>query len=632
MRYSGTIISLLLVTFYDVSCILLKDLTGDVTLSAQPTANGINVALIRQERNRLVGTIGSGKNFSGIDCVGESSCKVGESRLDILPVDDGFEIRWEAVDLDEEFRDCFALGSESVSWYGGPEIATQEWPIEKLTLSDDDPYVLRKDDNFAVPERYWLNSNGGYVFVDDRVPLFVDQNNREKDTVCFVAKIAGPYINRLRVLHSYKIVALDNAKVAHVHAVNNYLGKPTGIPNVNMIREPIWTTWAKFKKEINEDMVRSFVQDILDHGFNKGQIEIDEDWETCFGTHVFKPDKFGHIGDLVAEIKKNFRVTVWIIPFVNNCEGIAEEGKEKGYFVRNTTGSYSTIWWESDDALQIDFTNPAAAEWYAEKVRRLRTDPGIDSFKFDAGETDYGPQPSVYENVDQELVPNILSQSYLNTVTQFGDLIELRSAFRTQNLPVFLRMIDKDSVWTIDNGLQSLITTLLQLNLNGYSNILPDMIGGNGYRTQPTLELIVRWTQATVFMPAMQFSFLPWDFQTTEEYNATEIIRTMIDLHAEYTEEIVKALNGSVNEGVPANRPIWWVDPEDRVAQQNFDEYMLGDNILVAPIVTEGALSREVYLPKGTWKDGNDASVVYEGPKSIVYDAPIEILPYFIKQ
>lgn len=60
-----------------------------------------------------------------------------------------------------------------------------------------------------------------------------------------------------------------------------------------------------------------------------------------------------------------------------------------GYFVRNENGSTKAIWWESEDAHQIDFTNPEAAEWFSSRIAVLKDDPGVDGFKFDAGETDY---------------------------------------------------------------------------------------------------------------------------------------------------------------------------------------------------------------------------------------------------
>lgn len=91
-------------------------------------------------------------------------------------------------------------------------------------------------------------------------------------------------------------------------------------------------------------------------------------------------------------------------------------------------------------------------------------------------------------------------------------MIEIRTGWTTQDLPVFVRMIDLDTRWGTNNGLQSLIPTLLQMNLNGYPFVLPDMIGGNVYGDDIlSKELYVRWLQANTFMPGMQFSKTPWD-------------------------------------------------------------------------------------------------------------------------
>lgn len=76
---------------------------------------------------------------------------------------------------------------------------------------------------------------------------------------------------------------------------------------------------------------------------------------------------------------------------------------------------------------------------------------------------------------------------------------------------------------------------------------------------------------------------------------------------------------------------IRWVAPTDQKALGIGDQYLLGETIIVAPVITQGAVSRRVYLPAGKWKDGNSATV-YEGPTEFTYPAPLEILPYFIKQ
>lgn len=97
-------------------------------------------------------------------------------------------------------------------------------------------------------------------------------------------------------------------------------------------------------------------------------------------------------------------------------------------------------------------------------------------------------------------------------------IIKLLLLFRTQDLPIFVRMFDRDSIWGLNNGLSTIITTSIQMSLNGYNYVLPDMIGGNGFNLNheaadfPTKELFIRWVQANTFLPAMQFSFVPWQF------------------------------------------------------------------------------------------------------------------------
>ncbi|KAJ8922533.1 hypothetical protein NQ315_007563 [Exocentrus adspersus] len=606
---------------------------GDSQLAFIPSENGIEVRLNQNGTVKLTGTIGVGHDFSHSRCIGEPNCTIGDIKLYAEAPPSGFRITWRTDSPNVTFTDCFNLNKDDLNWYGGPERWTQAWPIEKLNISADEPYIIKRSDNSGVAERYWLNSLGAYIFLDDKVPLFVDQNVKEDGTVCFIAKIDGPYFNRTRNVLSYVIAARDDPKLGHLHAINNHLGKPTAYPDERMIKEPIWTTWAKYKRDINDTTILEFAQDILDHGFEGGQLEIDDDWERCYGSQEFKSTEFADIESTIKTLKeKNFRTTLWIHPFVNvDCENVSSEGLDKDYFLKNSSGDSVGSWWDGTEARQIDFTNPHAARWYSARLNKLRNSPGIDSFKFDAGEIGYAPEPTVYPNVDQELIPNVLTEKYIRTCAKFGKLIEARSAWRTQDLPVFTRMIDKDSSWSINNGLHSLITTLLQMNLNGYPFVLPDMIGGNGYGNLPTVELTVRWTQANTFMPAMQFSFLPWDIDVNETYSAS-VVKKFVELHQNYSEQIIEAMQASVENGTPVNPPIWWIDPIDPIALATDDEYLLGDSILVAPVIIEGATSRDVYLPKGNWKDGN-SDTTYEGPTTIEdYPAPLEVLPYFIKQ
>lgn len=125
--------------------------------------------------------------------------KAGDVELNINYDSNAVTITWSTKNMNEILRDCYYLNSTKFNWYGGPQRWQQEWPLEKIKINGTEPYVIKKADNFAVAERYWLNSKGAYIFVDDKVPLFIDQNVYYKDQVCFVAKSASPYINRQEV-------------------------------------------------------------------------------------------------------------------------------------------------------------------------------------------------------------------------------------------------------------------------------------------------------------------------------------------------------------------------------------------------------------------------------------------------
>lgn len=167
-------------------------------------------------------------------------------------------------------------------------------------------------------------------------------------------------------------------------------------------------------------------------------------------------------------------------------------------------------------------------------------------------------------NAPVELHPIALTTAYLQFASRFGTFIEVRSAQNTQHLPIFVRMMDKDSKWTKKNGLATLIPALLHSNIVGYPYVLPDMIGGNGYDEKPDKELFIRWLQAIVFMPSMQFSYVPWDF----DQETIEISREYTKLHSRLIDHFVHQMKVTVRTGEPLNLPIWWFDPEDTVAQQ----------------------------------------------------------------
>ena len=145
------------------------------------------------------------------------------------------------------------------------------------------------------------------------------------------------------------------------------------------------------------------------------------------------------------------------------------------------------------------------------RLQDLRDAYGIHSYKFDAGESNLLPEATIPGN-PFNINPTEISTIYAEVSYEMDTEVrsqEVRVAARTQHLPVFLRMMDKDSNWGWDNGMKTIIPHALTYSVLGYPFILPDMIGGNAYNTLPEKELYIRWVQLNAFLPGFQFSIAP---------------------------------------------------------------------------------------------------------------------------
>ncbi|XP_068216743.1 myogenesis-regulating glycosidase-like isoform X2 [Palaemon carinicauda] len=472
-----------------------------------------------------------------------------------------YRITWTTQFL-SELKDCLTLDGH---WYGGGEQISQPWPIEKVPRTETayvtaDMLQNRELWYGGVSEAYWISSQGIALKVAEETPLFLSLPDKDgdgkADLLCLRAARELPYqpSPHLPLTLSYSLCSGDNVK----------------------------------------------------------EIEIDDNWETCYGDLTFNPGKFQDPKRLIEELRdKGFRVTLWIHPFVNEeCQSFAE-GDKQGYFIKDEMGiTQITSWWQGSRAGLIDFSNPEAVSWWTQKLLDLQESTGVDSFKFDAGETSWMPKSYVLRNTDQCFWPNVYSKKFVGGLTKFGRMIETRVGRGTQEYPVFVRMLDKDSVWSEENGLRTLVPSLLHFGVMGYPFVLPDMIGGNSYDQQPSEELFLRWAQANALMPAMQFSILPWRYGV----EMTERCKTVTSLHKQFSPLIISLAEEAVLKGTPIARPTWWLCPEEDICLTADQQFLLGNEILVTPIVHEGSNILRVVIPPGNWKRV-DTGYYYQGPQ-----------------
>jgi alpha-glucosidase (family GH31 glycosyl hydrolase) len=546
---------------------------------------------------------------------------------------DAVEIRWE-------------LGSGR-HWYGLGELLNQHWPLENAAVQLT-PFVTWDNGISGVAdilEPLWLTATGVGIWVAPPAPdafsmslnappagapvaewrpaLNVSIPSSQRPNA--VATVGGDGLLTLRFAGDRVQVSLLVGRT--LRAVQQQFvalaGHPQTTPSTRHLALPIWTTWARFKEEINQSRCLEFVREIRAAGFPIGTLEIDDRWQTAYGDVEFDPSRFPDPRGLIDQLHaEGIEVTAWIVPFINPAATAFAEAASEGYLVRTPTGEPSLVsWWQGPGYL-LDLSNPRAEAWFKERLERLQARTGLDGWKFDAGESCYFPADG---QSAEPMTPNDYTHRYIDFVGRHFPASDVRTSWRNQRATVLVREWDKFSLWGLDNGLQSVLSQALTLGLLGYPFVLADMVGGNEYDDQRTDgEMMVRWAQANALLPAIQYSIAPWDFGR----DVSELCRRATELHVAFGPEFERLAAESVATGAPIVRPLIWQFEDDRETETIWDQFMLGDRWLVAPVVRRGARQRDIYLPKGHWRD--DFGTVRTGPIWLCDEpAAVDRLPYF---
>ncbi|MBM3123051.1 MAG: glycoside hydrolase [Chloroflexi bacterium] len=525
-------------------------------------------------------------------------------------------------------------------WYGGGELIHQQFPLNKVMLQcgpfhtwDNGPTGLS-----GILTPAWFSSQGALVIADSPVEVGVNQPpaGYPRFPWTLAAEGRGAFSERPFPANgrgdgvftfkgrglSLKASFSENAVEAHGRLVEHF-GHPRQIPPEDLFAHPTWTTWARHKTAIHQDLVLQFADDIIRHDFPYNVLEIDDRWQVHYGDLGFDPQRFPDPKVMIDELHaKGFKVTAWVIPFLEPQSQAFTEGAARGWLVRTADGRpYSVPWWQGRGGL-LDVTHPSALAWFFGRLKQLQLQTGLDGFKFDAGEACFLPADAI---THRGIHANDYTRIYVESVAEHYRLTEVRAGWKNQPAPIFFRQWDKATSWGLDNGLHSVLTGSLALGLAGYPFILPDMVGGNEYQERADAELMIRWTQVNALLPAMQFSLAPWDHGT----EAAELCRRYANLHVDFAPRILGLAREAARTGAPIVRPVFWLAPDDERALGCDDEFLLGDDILAAPVVSPGQRARDIYLPPGRWRDHwtreeFEGALVLRG-----YPAPLDVLPLF---
>ena len=367
----------------------------------------------------------------------------------------------------------------------------------------------------------------------------------------------------------------------------------------------LWLS-TSFTTNYDEKTVNSFVDGMFDRKIPLSVFHFDCFWMKDFNwcdftwdSRVF-PDPEGMLKRLKA---KGLKICVWINSYVGQESSMFKEGVEGGYFLKRPNGD---VWqwdmWQPGLAI-VDFTNPAACEWYGKKLEAL-LDMGVDCFKTDFGEripTDAvyydGSDPVKMHNYYTYLYNKVVFDALKKKKGEKEAILFARSATAGgQKFPVHWG----GDCWSDYESMEESLRGGLSLTSSGFGYWSHDI---GGFENTSTADVYKRWVAFGLLSSHSRLhgssSYrVPWVYDD----EAVDVVRFFTRLKASLMPYLYKTAIETSISGVPTMRSMVLEFTEDKTCHYVDKQYMLGDNLLVAPVFNDQSLA-EYYLPKGTWTD-----------------------------
>lgn len=394
-----------------------------------------------------------------------------------------------------------------------------------------------------------------------------------------------------------------------------------------------------------EAETRGVVDTLKRRGYPLDGIVLDLYWygkEQDMGRLAWDPEQWPNHKGMLADLRDRGVETVIISqPYVlRNGRGIDNFNRLQadGLLLKDSVGNPLpvTIW--VGEGGMFDVSNPATREWLKNRYREL-TDEGVGGWWGDLGEPEVHPEGGLhanglttrqyhnrYGNDWSSIIDELFTESYpdrrLMTLMRGGT-----TGLQRHN--VFPWSTDVSRSW---GGLQPQITIMLGAGMSGLGYMSHDV---GGFAVDPANpvdpELYTRWLELGTFSPVLRTH--AQQFAEPYHYPAEEpVLKQYIKERYRWLPYNYTLAWQNASKGEPLVRPMNYHTGDARLDSVD-DQYMWGDNLLVAPVVNAGQRSREVVLPRGSvWFDYNNTGAApLEGGQTVTVDAPLEVLPRFVK-
>ena len=373
-----------------------------------------------------------------------------------------------------------------------------------------------------------------------------------------------------------------------------------------------------------------------------------EDWagirQTSFGTRLFwdwvwNPARHPDLPAKIAALReRGIRFLGYASCYLCTDGTLYPEAARLGLLARNRQGGIYEVDFGEFTCGIPDFTLPAARDWFAARILKGNMlDLGLSGWMADFGE--YLPIDAVLAGGDAMTLHNAWPTLWAGvnaqaTADRPDAMFFMRAAFTgSQRHSRLMWAGDQCVDFSRHDGIGTVITGALSAGLVGHAFHHSDIGGYTSlFGLTRTPELIMRWTELACFTPVMRTheGNRPRDnLQIDEDPEVLAHFARFTKLHARLLPLFRRLADEAATTGLPVQRPLFLHNPDDRMTWDIQDQWLLGPDVLVAPVIAQGTTSREVYLPQGRWIHAWSHAVFEAGAHVVA--APIGTPPVFLR-
>lgn len=520
---------------------------------------------------------------------------------------------WFRVSADEKER-CYGCG-EQMSYFNLRGRHFPLWTSEPGVGRDKTTYVTWRSDvenkaggdyyNTNYPQPTFVSSRRYYLHVDSTAYADFDFRNTE--------------FHELQIWEVPAYVRIESAPtfLELLEKESAYFGRQPELPD--------WI-YNGLIVGLQGGTDRSFglLDKTLEHGIKVSGLWC-QDWSgkrvTSFGKRLqwdwqYHKEMYPDLPERIKELhKRGIKFLGYINPYLVDDGDLYRKGKENGVFATKADGSDYLVDFGEFYCGVVDFTNPKAYEWFKnEVIIKHSLDIGIDGWMADFGE--YLPTDDlVLHNGKSPMIehnhwPALWARCNYDALKETGKLGEVVYFMRaggtgSQKYCTLLWAGDQSVDFTVHDGLATVICAALSAAMSGCGLTHSDIGGYTSlFGNTRTKELFLRWAEMAAFTPVMRThegNRPDENFQYYDDEDCMARLARLVDVYTMMAPYIKTLVAENAEKGIPVQRPLFLHHEADERCYEIQYEYLLGPDMLVAPVYEAERIQWEVYLPEGQW-------------------------------